>query len=136
MAIAEAGAVRVENTSKPADELVLVDAYWIKKYNGREIKIRLLPHQKPVDLYIEYVYKFDDDKHDKDSAPAIDLKFQVDGTFFDGKSTITVSFLKLNKWDPIRKYFGPKSQYNGKILYYFVVKNFMSDLSTLNHRVK
>ena len=87
MAIAEVDAIGVENTNKPADELVLVDAYWIKEYQGEKIKIRVLPHQMPVDLYMEFVYKFDDDKHDKDAAPAIDVNFKVKGTIFDEKST-------------------------------------------------
>lgn len=136
MAIAEVDAIGVENTNKPADELVLVDAYWIKEYRGEKIKVRVLPHQKPVDLYMEFVYKFDDDKHNKDAAPAIDVKFKVKGTIFDEKTTITIDSSKIKSWYPVRKYEGPKVEYWGKQLFYCVYnKKFLSDLYPLEHRM-
>lgn len=135
MGLTEENATSVENNSKPADKLVLVDAYWLKKYEGREMKIRILPYQKPVDLYIEFVFEYDDDKHDKFSAPAFDLKFQIDGTIFDEKSTITIDYKQLNLWNPIRTYKGPKSNCQNKKIYYYCHKNFISDLCSLEHRV-
>lgn len=133
--IAEVGASGLNIQRKKPDNLILVDAYWIKKYNESEIKIRLIPHQMAVDLYVEFVYEHDNDEYDKLSAPAFDLKFKVDGTIFDGKSTITINSAKLQKWDSVRKYLGPKSNYNGKDVYYLVIKDFISDLRNLKHKV-
>lgn len=136
MGLTEVNATSVETNNKPADKLVLVDAYWLKENDkGEEIKIRILPHQKPVDLFIEFVYEHDDDKHDKFSAPAFDLKFQIDGTIFDEKSTITIDSNKLNLWKPIRTYNGPRTYYQNKQIYYYCYKNFISDLCPLEHRV-
>lgn len=140
MAIAEVGAVGVEITRKKPDKLVLVDAYWIKKYksNGKDerIKVRILPHQKPVDLYVEFVYEYDDDEHDKSSAPAFDLKFKIEGTIFDGKSAITIDSSKLTRWKPSKKYNGKKyPQYrNKREVYYHEIKKFTSDLVEIKSR--
>ena len=49
MAIAEVDAIGVESTNKPADELVLVDAYWIKEYRGEKIKITDAMHSYIVE---------------------------------------------------------------------------------------
>lgn len=135
MAIAEVDAIGVSAKTKPADKLVLVDAYWIKNHEGKDIKIRLLPHQMPVDLFLEFVYEFDDDKHDKDAASAIDVKFKVEGTIFDEKSTITIDSSKIKEWFPVRTYNGPKVKYLGKKIYKYTFKNFQSDLYPLEHRV-
>ena len=133
--ITEVGASEINTQKKEPDKLVLVDAYWIKKYNGFENKIRVLPHQKPVDLFIEFVYEHDDDAHDKYTAPAFDVRFKIEGTIFDGKSTITIDSSKLTKWKPDRQYDGPNSKYNGRNLYYYEFKDFVSDLYPVNHRV-
>ena len=138
MAIAEVGAIGVKITRKKPDKLVLVDAYWIKNYKGKDIKIRVLPHQMPVTLYVEFVYEFDDDEHDKSSAPAFELRFKIKGTIFDEKSTISIDSSKLTKCDPIRKYKGERfPQYNEKRdVWFHEIKSFTSDLLYLKHREK
>lgn len=135
MAIAEVDAIGVSAKTKPADKLVLVDAYWIKHYKGTEMKVRLLPHQMPVDLFLEFVYEFDDNEHDKDAAIPYDVRFKVEGTVFDEKSTITIDSSKLTKWNPIKKYNGNKEEYKDRNIYYFVCENFVSDLYPIRHRV-
>lgn len=132
--IAEVGASEISTKRKEPDKLVLVDAYWIKKFNGQDIKIRLIPHQKPVDLYMEFVYEHDDDEHDKSSAPAFDVKFKIDRTIYDGKSSITIDSSKLTKWKPDRKYHGSNARYNGKNVYFYVFQDFVSDLYSVKHR--
>mgnify|MGYP007092151301 FL=1 len=127
--IAKVGAIGIPSDSnrKEPDNLILVDAYWIK--DG--MKIRILPQQKRVDLVVEFVYQYDDDRHDKNRA-TMDLKFEVPGTFYDNATTVTVSSKKLTKWDPVRTC--QKEEYKDKELYYLVLKDFVSDLTPLHHR--
>lgn len=128
--IAEVGASGISSNSnrKDPDNLILVDAYWMKD----DMKIRVLPHQKRVDLYVEFVYEFDDDQHDKNRA-TMDLKFSVPETCYDESTTVTVNSGKLTKWDPVRTC--QKEGYEGKELYYLVLHDFISDLTALHHRV-
>ena len=128
MAIAEVGAQGIDSSTKKPDKLVMVDAYWIKMYEGKPMKIRIIPHQKAVDLYVEFVYENDDDNHDKERA-TFDLNFNVDGSCYDGKTTVTINSSKLAVWDPEIKYDGKKfPQYKGKTVYYHILHNFTSDL--------
>lgn len=127
--IAEVGAMGIATNSnrKEPDNLILVDAYWIKD----DMKIRILPHQKRVDLYVEFVYQFDDDKHDKNRA-TMDLRFSVEETIYDGSTTVTVNSGKLTKWNPVRTC--QLEEHKGKELYYLVLHDFINDLTSLHHR--
>ncbi|MBQ3733629.1 MAG: hypothetical protein II859_06680 [Bacteroidales bacterium] len=128
------GAQGLDDSRKNPDELVLVDAYWIKMHNGKPMKIRVLPHQKVVDLYVEFVYKYDDDGHDKTTAPVYTIKFDIPNSCYDGKTKISVNSGMLQKWDPVQKYDGELQSQNGKEVYYYKIPKFTSDLYYVKHR--
>lgn len=127
--IVEVGAIGIpsKQKQKEPDNLILVDAYWIK--DG--MKIRILPHQKSVDLVVEFVYEYDDDKHDKSKA-TYDLKFSIPDTIFDESTTVTINSGKLKKWEPLKSC--QLESHKGKELYYIVLHDFISDLTSLHHR--
>lgn len=116
---------RLENETtlneKPADELILVDAYWEK----RGLKIRFIPHQMKQVLKVVFRFKYDDDKHDKDKA-SFDLNFVIPETIYQQqeKWTIKGSSIKnrtlKEKNKPVKK--------DGKTCYYCEIENFSSDL--------
>ena len=132
--IAQVGAQGIDSSKKDPDKLVMVDAYWIQMHNDKPMKIRVLPYQKPVDLYVEFVYEFDDDDHDKERA-TFDLKFDIKESCYDGKTTVTINSSKLSSWNPEIKYDGKRfSQHKNKVVYYHVLHNFTSDLYYIRHR--
>ena len=106
---------------KPADELILVDAYWEKE----GLKIRFIPHQMVQILKVVFRFKYDDDRHDKDKA-LFDLTFVIPGTIYQqqkkwtirGSSIKTRTLKEKNK--PVKK--------GGKTCYFCEIENFSSDL--------
>lgn len=80
---------------KEPDELILVDAFWIK--DG--MKIRFIPYQKDnFKLIIVFKLKHNDETHDKDKA-VFYLNFEIEGTRFEDakKDPLKIEFANLKE---------------------------------------
>lgn len=116
-----------QDRNKKVDEIILWDAYWeqrlIKNGIGQNTitKLRILPHQKKVELVLVFYFKHDNDGYNKEKAQ-FSLKIEVPKTIYGCKEfTITGKDILNNK------YF--YTQYiNGKTYYCCKIANFSSDL--------
>lgn len=109
----------LDSNEKPADELILVDAYWSK--NG--IKIRFIPHQMEQTLIVVFRYKYDDVKHDKNKA-VFELRFNVPGTIYQSIEPVRITNGILSELTENKK----SIKKDGKKCYYCQIGNFTSDL--------
>lgn len=115
----------VEKDEEMLDNLILVDAFWIK--DG--MKIRFIPHQIPQTLRVVFCFEHDDGQHIKEGV-SFELKFVIPGTVYQQQEpfVITTSILKELKENNklVKK--------NGKTCYYCEIENFSSDL--INAKIK
>ena len=96
------------NKEKDPDNLILVDAFWIK--DG--MKIRFIPHQmKDIELIVVFSLEFDDEAHDKEHASFL-LDIEIPGTKFERLSK-EIKFNELQK-----------RNYRGYVCYYYEYKEF------------
>ena len=110
----------------PPDNLILVDAFWVK--DG--MKIRFIPHQMIVDLIVVFKLKYDDGTRDRHKAK-YHLKFDIPETWYkNGNKEIVIEYSKIegNLFSAI----GLKKMYSkedGHECYYYIIKDFSSDLT-------
>ena len=76
------------STQKPVDTIILWDAYWEKtlekdnQTQEKPTKLRLIPQQKNVDLFIVFYFEHEkDETYDKDNAEFV-LRFEVPDTHY------------------------------------------------------
>ena len=115
------------STQKPVDTIILWDAYWMKqlekdgKTQGFFTKLRFVPQQKTVDLFIEFYFEHENDKeYDKDNAEFV-LKFEIPDTQYKPKK------YKI-KGEIIRERF-TKDIRDGHVYYVGKIDKFSSDLT-------
>lgn len=127
---------REKESSLPPDNLILVDAFWIK--DG--MIIRFIPHQMgslalkdniSITLIVVFVFEHNNAAYDKDKAE-FELTFESsDDTIYSKqepkKIKISGATVKNNKFDN-----GQIGTTDFRDCYYYEIKNFSSDLSEIN----
>lgn len=113
--------------AKKIDEIILWDAYWEKQLIKNGIpqntitKLRLLPHQKKINLILVFFFKHDNKEYSKEEAQ-FTLKIEVPNTLYDSKEFIITGKDLLNK-----EYFYTQNE-DGKEYYFCNISSFTSDL--------
>jgi hypothetical protein len=128
----------------PPDNLILVDAYWEK--DG--MKIRFIPHQmgnkllkdndeynNSISLIIVFVFKNDDDSKFNKKEAVFELFFRSDDTVFSQSQPIRITGSDVVE-NKLKDPFGQdvkygKGTYKNHTCYYYIIKNFSSDLSAI-----
>lgn len=115
-----------QDENKKIDEIKLWDAYWEQQLikNGvcqvTSTKLRVLPHQKKVNLILVFCFKHDNNEYDKKKAQ-FTLKIEIPDSLY-GKKEFTITGEKLLNSD----FFDQKKK-DGKTYYYCEIANFTSD---------
>lgn len=110
------------------DEIILWDAYWEQQllkngtYQNTFTKIRVLPYQKKVNLILEFYFKHDNDKYNKEKAK-FNLKIEIPNTIYGKKEFTTITGKDLLN----RKIFY-KTHKDGKTIYCCKIASFTSDI--------
>lgn len=117
---------------KEPDNLILVDAFWIK--DG--MKIRFVPHQMDVVLFVVFKLQHDDGAHERDKAE-FHLKFEVEGTWYENENkeiVIKYKNIKDNNYQKLVQKYGVE-KINAKDshtrYFYYEIREFTSDLTAV-----
>lgn len=131
---------REKESCLPPDNLILVDAFWVK--DG--MKIRFIPHQMGkkllkdnnndndnITLKVVFVFEYNNSTHNQEEAK-FKLSFKSPDTMYLKQEPKIITIKGLDILNNILKDNGLIVTNNNRICYFYEIKNFSSDLSEIN----